>query len=151
GRGAARESALKTFGSYLARGAGGAADWLRRLVRSSYELLAYDAYQRGEPRRARGYLRAAARAPANTERRDLDHNLAVLDLNQGLVRAAERVFEQLGGKPAEALVNLGIVRDRQGDSKKALELYRRAQERGARAPKLKEWIDVKERLLEARL
>ena len=45
------------------------------------------------------------------------------------------------------LVNLGILLDRQGESKRALELYRKAAERGARAPKLREWIDVKERLL----
>lgn len=150
GHGAAREAALKTFSLQLSRVAGATAEWLRQLMRSGYELLAYDAYQRGETRRARAYLHAAARAHDKSERRELDHNLAVLDLNDGLVRLAERVFDQLGAKPAEALVNLGIVRDRQGDGKKALELYRRGQERGARAPKLKEWIDVKERLLEAR-
>ena len=38
-------------------------------------------------------------------------------------------------------------RDKQGDPKKALDLYRRAVDRGVRSPKLKEWIDVKERIL----
>ena len=34
---------------------------------------------------------------------------------------AERALEALGGRPAEALMNLGIYYDRQGDPKKALE------------------------------
>jgi hypothetical protein len=80
------------------------------------------------------------------EHRELDHNLAVLDLEDGRLEAAARAFDQLGARPPEALVNLGIVRDREGESKKALDLYRRALDRGARAPHLRDWIDVKERV-----
>jgi len=46
--------------------------------------------------------------------------------------------------------HLGIVFDKQGEAKKALELYKRAVEKGARSPKLREWIDVKERLFEVK-
>ena len=83
---------------------------------------------------------------AKGDRRELEHNLAVIDLFSGKAPQAERVFDALGTRPCEARVNLGILRDRQGESKKALELYKQAKACGAHAPKLAEWIDVKERL-----
>ena len=63
--------------------------------------------------------------PAKGEQRELEHNLAVIDLFAGKAPQAESVFDELGPRPPEALVNLGILRDRQGESKKALELYSR--------------------------
>jgi len=39
------------------------------------------------------------------------------------------------------------LRGPRGQPRKALDLYRRAFERGARTPKLREWIDTKDRLL----
>jgi Tfp pilus assembly protein PilF len=115
-------------------------------LRSAYELLAFDYYQKSDERRAEGFLKSAQRVVAKGEKRELEHNLAVVDLVAGRVQQAEKVFDALGGRPAESLVNLGIVRDKQGDAKKALELYKRALDHGAKAPKLREWIDVKERL-----
>ena len=56
------------------------------------------------------------------------------------------MFDALGTRPCEARGNLGIMRDRQGESKKALDLYKQAKACGAHAPKLNESIDVKERL-----
>ncbi len=147
---AKRESAIKVFTLAAARAPGASGEWLKQLLRSAYELLAYDYYQRSDEKRAEQLLRSAAKVPAKAERRELDHNLAVIDLVSGRTAQAERVFDQLAGKPSESLVNLGILRDRQGDARKALELYKRAQDRGARAPKLKEWIDVKERLFEVK-
>jgi tetratricopeptide (TPR) repeat protein len=147
---AKRESAIKVFTQASGRSPGASGEWLKQLLRSAYELLAYDYYQRGDEKRAEQLLRSAAKVPAKAERRELDHNLAVIDLVSGRNAQAERVFDQLAGKPSESLVNLGILRDRQGDAKKALELYKRAQDHGARAPKLKEWIDVKERLFEVK-
>jgi tetratricopeptide (TPR) repeat protein len=147
---AKRESALKVFSQLASRATSPSGDWLKLLLRSTYELLAFDYYQRSDEKRAEQFLRNALKVPSRGERRELDHNLAVLDLINGRTAQAERVFDALGGKPSESLVNLGILRDRQGDARKALEFYKRAQERGARAPKLKEWIDVKERLFEVR-
>jgi hypothetical protein len=72
--------------------------------------------------------------------------MAVIDMFGGKAAAAERTFDALGTRPCEARLNLGILRDRQGDSRKALELYKQARTCGAHAPKLTEWIDVKERL-----
>jgi tetratricopeptide (TPR) repeat protein len=145
-----RETAAKTFSSLVSKVPPATADWIRQLLRSTYELLAFDYYQRSDEKRAEGFLRTAQKVPAKGAHRDLDNNLAALDLVNGRTVPAERVFEALGGSPPEALVNLGIVKDRQGDPRRALELYKRAQDKGARAPKLKEWIDVKERLLGAR-
>jgi hypothetical protein len=70
----------------------------------------------------------------------------VIDLFSGRAPQAEKVFDSLGTRPCEARVNLGILRDRAGDGKKALEMYKQALACGARTPKLREWIDVKERL-----
>jgi tetratricopeptide (TPR) repeat protein len=141
-----REAAAKLFASLVSRVTGGTADWLRALLRSGYELLGYDFYQRSDEKRAGAFLASASRVPSKGDKRDLEHNLAVIDLFSGKAPQAEKVFDALGTRPCEALVNLGILRDRQGESKKALDLYKRAKACGARAPKLAEWIDVKERL-----
>jgi tetratricopeptide (TPR) repeat protein len=145
-----RESAVKVFSGLASKATAPSGDWLKLLLRSAYELLAYDYYLRSDEKRAEQFLKSAAKVPTRGERRELDHNLAVIDLAAGRVQPAEKVFDALSGRPPESLVNLGIVRDKQGDAKKALELYKRAQEKGARAPKLKEWIDVKERLFEVK-
>jgi tetratricopeptide (TPR) repeat protein len=144
---ARREAALKTFNKLLPRATGNTADILRDLIRSSYEIEGYESYQRNDVRRAQAALQVAQRVVSKSEHRSLDHNLAVLELTDGRLSTAERAFEQLGSRPPEALLNLGILRDRQGDARKALELYRKALERGVRNTKLKEWIDIKERLL----
>ncbi len=147
---AKREGSIRTFTQLSSKTAGVTLDWLRQLLRSAYELTAFDVYQRNDGKRAELLLRNASKVPAKGERRTLDHNMAVIDLQAGRLAVAERVLEGLNGRPAEALVNLGILRDRQGDAKRALDLYRKALEKGAHAPKLKEWIDIKERLFEAR-
>jgi hypothetical protein len=144
-----RESAVKLFNQLVSKATGGTADWMRALLRSGYELLAYDYYQRSDEKRAGVYLASAAKVPAKGDRRELEHNLAVLDLFTGKTPQAERVFDALGTRPCEARLNLGILRDRQGDSRKALELYKQARSCGARGAKLQEWIDVKERLFGA--
>lgn len=124
----------------------------RSLLRSTNVLLAYDYYTAGKAPRAGQLLRAAQKVQATQtgkgEEADatLQHNLAVIELSEGRP-SGERTLERLGTRPPEALVNLGILRDRRGEPKKALELYKRALERGARTPKLREWIDVKERIL----
>jgi tetratricopeptide (TPR) repeat protein len=146
---AKRESAVKLFNQLVGKATGGTADWMRQLLRSGYELLAFDYYQRSDEKRAGVYLANAAKVPAKGDRRELEHNLAVLDLFTGKTPQAERVFDALGTRPCEARLNLGILRDRQGDSRKALELYKQARSCGARGAKLQEWIDVKERLFGA--
>ncbi len=142
-----RDAAAKAFQKFLPKATGALQAQLRDLIRSSFELEAYDYWVRGEEGKAAAAIRNAGKVASKGERRELDHNLAVVEMAEGKSAAAQKAFEELGQRPAEALVNLGILYDRAGDSKRALELYRRANERGARAPKLREWIDVKERLL----
>jgi tetratricopeptide (TPR) repeat protein len=146
GNPAKREGAIKLFTQLVPRATGGTADWLRQLLRSGYELLAYDYYQRSDEKRAGAFLSSAQKVAAKGDKRELEHNLAVIDLFSGRSQQAEKVFDTLGTRPCEARLNLGILRDRQGESKKALELYKQARACGARTPKLTEWIDIKERL-----
>ena len=92
-------------------------------------------------------LSRRTKVPAKGDRRELEHNLAVIDLFAGQARRRRSgCSTRSATRPCEALVNLGIVRDRQGESKKALELYKRAMARGRARAQAAEWIDVKERL-----
>ena len=146
GNPARREQAARSFQKLIPKVSGALAEQLKDLTRSSYEYEGVDFYTRGDRKKAGLALKNAQHVPSRGEHRELDHNLAVIDMEEGHGGAAEKVFETLGSKPPEALVNLGILRDRDGDSRKALDLYKRALERGARAPHLREWVDVKERV-----
>jgi tetratricopeptide (TPR) repeat protein len=121
---------------------------LRALLYSTNMALAYDYYVSGRGKQVGPALRAAQKSAPRSDDEDaiLQHNLAVVDLNEGR-NVGEKTLERLGQNPPEALVNLGILQDRRGQPRKALDLYRRAFERGARTPKLREWIDTKDRLL----
>jgi tetratricopeptide (TPR) repeat protein len=141
-----REEAAKLFGQLVPKASGATADTLKALQRSTYELLAFDYFTRSDEKRAEQSLRLAARVVGKADRRELDHNQAVLDLALGRTAQAQRTFDALNGRPPESLVNQGIMKDRAGDSRGALALYRRAWERGVRSARLREWIDVKERL-----
>lgn len=149
-----REQVLKTLPKLQSR-AGSSPDSqtllrvLRALLYSTNVTLAYDYHQQGRPKLVGPALRAAQKVGARTSDDDdaiLQHNLAIADLADGKA-GSEKVLERLGSRPPEALVNLGILSDRRGEARKALDLYRRALERGARTPKLREWIDTKDRLL----
>ena len=118
---------------------------IRDLLRSTWEYAAYDAYQRGQSRDAETALkRAAALAPAD-KRLQIDHNSAVLDIERNLA-AAKTALARLGDRVPEALVNLGIIAERDGDARAAYDAWVAARARGAKTPKLEEWIDTKKRL-----
>lgn len=155
-----REAAWKSFPKLVARlGAAQAPvqTLLRALWRSTGELLAYDYFTLGRLPRAAQLLQGAQKlpAPAGASSSDdiLTHNRAVLELSQG--RGSEKLLERLAaaGTPAEAVLNLGILYDRRGDSRKALELYRRALLLGQRGRqrewmvRAREWVATKERFL----
>ena len=72
--------------------------------------------------------------------------VAVADIVEGKP-SGEKVLERLAPNPPESLVNLGILHDRRGEAKKALDFYKRAAEKGARTAKLREWIDTKDRMI----
>ena len=121
---------------------------LRALLYSTNMALAYEYHIAGRPKLVAQSLRAAQKAQPQGEDADpvLEHNLAVLELNEGK-GGGEKVLEKLAPRPPESLVNLGILQDRRSQPRKALEFYKKALERGARMPRLREWIDTKERLL----
>jgi hypothetical protein len=56
------------------------------------------------------------------------------------------VLARFADRIPEALVNMGILADREGDSKAAYDLWSQARGRGARGGRLDEWIDTKKRL-----
>lgn len=151
---AQREQLLKTLPKLQSRaGSGAESAPLQKLLRSmqfSTNLaLAYDYHVSGRTKLVGPTLRNAQKVQVRTSEDDeaiLAHNLAVADVAEGH-GGGEKVFERLGSRPPEALVNLGILYDRRGEIRKALDLYRKALERGARTGRLREWIDTKDRLL----
>jgi tetratricopeptide (TPR) repeat protein len=122
---------------------------LRALLYSTNMALAYDYHVTGRPKLVAQTLHAAEKVKRSDDDDPvLAHNLAIVDINEGR-STGEKTLEKLAPHPPESLVNLGILQDRRGQPRKALELYRKALERGARTPKLREWIDTKDRLLGA--
>ncbi len=121
---------------------------LRALLSFTHMTLAYEYHQLGRLKAAAPHLLAAKQLQTHSAEEDsiLAHNLAVLELDQGQ-SSAERTLERMAPHPPEALLNLGILQDRRGQPRRALELYRKAAERGAKTAKLREWIDTKERIL----
>ncbi len=122
---------------------------LKALLFSTNLALAYDYYVTGRGKLVGATLHNAQKTQVRTSEDDdsvLEHNLAVVDVMEGR-GTGEKVFERLGSRPPEALVNLGILYDRRGEIRKALDMYRKALERGARTGRLREWIDTKDRLL----
>lgn len=152
---AQREQLLKSLPKLQSR-AGSAAEsaplqkLLRTMLFSTNLALAYDYHINGKTKLVGATLRNAQKSQVHTNEDDeaiLAHNLAVAEISEGHSGGAEKVFERLGSRPPEALVNLGILYDRRGEIRKALDLYRKALERGARTGRLREWIDTKDRLL----
>jgi len=136
--------ALKLFGKLATKATGPLAATTKELLRTGHEQLAVALFNKDDYKGAAAELRIAKGLGAKGAA--YEHNLAVLDLAQGKGGQAVKVLEGLGGRPPEALMNLGIYYDRQGEPQKALEYYRRAAERGVRHARLKAWLDVKERL-----
>lgn len=151
---AQREALLKTLPKLQTKagtGADGAAltRAIRTMLYATNMALAYDYYVSGRPKLVAPVLRAAQKSQVRLGDDDeaiLEHNLAVIEVGEGKA-TGERTLDRLGMRPPETQVNLGILADRRGQPRKALEYYRKALEKGARAPRLKEWIDTKERLL----
>jgi hypothetical protein len=143
---AKRDAAAKLFNKLLPSATGSFKELLTELIRSSYEQEGYQYWNSGEVKKSVTALNNAKHAPGKSSR-ILDHNLAVIDLHEGKFQSAEKSFESLGGKPPEALLNLGIIKDHDGDSVKALELYKSARDKGAKGGALREWISSMEKLL----
>jgi tetratricopeptide (TPR) repeat protein len=114
------------------------------LLCATLELVARDQYERGESRLAQASLKDARRYAKSEAKALLEHNLAVLDVTtrpdaarSALLRLAERV--------PEALVNLGILYDSNGDAENAYEIWKQAKARGVKVPELDDWLEAKRR------
>jgi len=148
----ARARAVSLFERMAGKTSGAIAGKVRDLLRSSYELLGYDAYNRGNLREAEANLRKAGSAPGGSDRRaTLDHNQVVIDAERSPAAkndAARSALSRFTDRVPEALVNLGILADRDGDARAAYDYWVQARSRGARPVgiRLDEWIESKKRL-----
>ncbi|MCE9580399.1 MAG: tetratricopeptide repeat protein [Deltaproteobacteria bacterium] len=140
------EAALAKLAT-LQRSATGAA---RALVVTAVRVVALraadDAYRAGDLKKATRYLASARTVESRLGADELAHNQAVVELASGRTAAAIPVLERLAGRVPEALVNLGIAYDRQGEPQKALEAWRRARKAGVGFAALGDWIAAKERI-----
>jgi tetratricopeptide (TPR) repeat protein len=142
---ASRARAQPLLDRLAARTGGALSARVREMLRSSWEMDALDAWLRGDVRGADLALkRAAALAPPD-KRPIIDHNQAALDLERA-PGAAKTAFQRLSEKIPEALINLGIIAEREGDPRGAYDYWVQARAHGARGGRLDEWIDAKKRL-----
>jgi tetratricopeptide (TPR) repeat protein len=118
---------------------------VKELARSNWEQVAYDANTRGQGREADVALRKASALGAADRRPQIEHNQAVLDADKNPA-GARATFTRLTERVPEALINLGILADREGDAKAAFDAWSQARTRGARSPRLDEWLDTKKRI-----
>jgi tetratricopeptide (TPR) repeat protein len=138
-------AALDRLASLQAAATGTAAPLWRAAVRAVALRAADDAYRAGRLAVARRFVLRARGAASDDE---VTYDVAVLDLAEGRLDAAVATLERLAPRVPEALVHLGIARDRRGDATGALDAWRRARKAGVRFAPLAEWIAAKERLWE---
>ncbi|HKA91719.1 MAG TPA: tetratricopeptide repeat protein [Haliangiales bacterium] len=142
---ASRAKATTVFEKLLGKASGGLAVKVRDLLRSNWEYTAADAWGRGNLREAETALRKAGGLATGDKRLVVEHDQAVMEIDRNAA-AARATFQRLADKVPEALVNLGILADRDGDSRAAYDQWVAARARGARTPRLDEWIEAKKRL-----
>jgi tetratricopeptide (TPR) repeat protein len=131
----------------LARSATGVS---RALAGSALRVVAMSAadqaYRAGKLAEARKHLATARAVEVRAGADELAYDLAALDLADGKLDAARAGFAKVAARVPEALIGAGIVADREGDSAKALDLWRQAEKAGARLGVLDDWIAAKERI-----
>jgi tetratricopeptide (TPR) repeat protein len=139
--------ALRVFARTQSKATGEMADRFRELIFTAYLRLMAEEYAHGNMGAAQSAVKNAQKAAGQVKdegrKRELQHNLAVLDLAAGKTAQAKQQFEQLGARPPEALVNLGLIYERQGDIQRALQLWQQS----GRGGKIREWIDATRRFL----
>src|SRR6185503_9669049 len=101
------------------------ADKLRELIAATWEAIAYDQWRNGQIAAAKTSIGKAERYASGELKRRLALDKIALTLGKGDARA----LEALGGSPAEALVNLGIVYEMLGRPKDAVDAWQRAKGR----------------------
>ena len=136
--------ALRRLNSMRRKATGPAEPLVRTAARDIAFRAAIDAYRRNKVKKARQLLETARRY--DPQSREIDHNLAVLDISSGRIDKAIRALESTSSSVPEALINLGIAHERKSQPKKALGYFRRAISQGTRAAMIREWVARKERL-----
>jgi Tfp pilus assembly protein PilF len=142
GNTAQREQAANEFAALQKDASGAFASKIRDLLASSWELVAYDHFRGGKSGPAGKALTSALKYADGAIKRNVTHNKAVLSMSKSDIST----FENLGSDPPEALVNLGILYDREGKSKEAYEAWTKARAKGGSAKDLQKWIDAKKRI-----
>jgi tetratricopeptide (TPR) repeat protein len=141
--------ALKVFGRAQGRATGELGERFKELTFTAWLKLMAEEYARGNLSGTAVALKNAQKAAAQVKdegrKRELTHNMAVLELAQGRTAQARQQLEALGSRPPEALVNLGLIYERQGDIQKALALWQQS----GRGGKVREWVDATRRFLGA--
>ena len=147
GNAAMRRQAAVEFGKLQGKARGAFAKTVKDLLASTWQYLAYEDHRNGKFKNAAKNLNNAGRyATSNDDKRTIEHNKAVLKMGKKASPATLTSFSGMGGSPAEALVNKGIMLDRAGKTKEAYDAWVSAKAKGVRARNLDKWIDAKKRI-----
>lgn len=140
---ASRRRAASSFTKMQRQASGKFATKVKDLIASSWQYIAADEYNGGKSSAASRSLATADKfATDRNSKRVIEHNRAVLNIG----KAKARTFSAMSGDPPEALCNLGILYDRNGDYKKAFDAWVQARSRNARCSRLDDWISSKKRI-----
>jgi lipopolysaccharide biosynthesis regulator YciM len=137
-----KQQAAGEFAQLQGGASGSFAAKIRDLLASSWEMVAYEQWRQGKNGPSAKSLTSAQKYAEGDLRRRVTHNRAVLDMGRDQIDT----FESLGGVPAEALVNLGILYDQAGRARDAYEAWQRARAKGVGGRDLQKWIDAKKRI-----
>jgi hypothetical protein len=105
-------------------------------------MVAQEQWRSGQWGAALKSLQSSEKLGTADQKRRLTNDYAALSLSKDKIDD----LEALGGNPAEALVNLGIIYDMLGKSKEAYDAWSRAKARGVNTRDLQKWIDAKKRI-----
>ncbi len=135
------------FASLSSGAKGNFGEKVRDLLASCHEQVAYDALESGNEKAAVGSLDTAARyASSAGVKRRINHNKVVVRMGSKPNKGLLDTFAGMGADPPEALVNKGILLDREGKACDAYNAWVQARAKGARGRYVQDWIATKKRL-----
>ncbi|HTM20991.1 MAG TPA: tetratricopeptide repeat protein, partial [Kofleriaceae bacterium] len=146
GNAAQLRQAAGEFQGLLGGAKGRFGDKVRDLLASCYEQMAYAAMDGSGGGASANLDQAGKYATSADAKKRINHNKAVLKMGSKPNPALRAEFASMGGDPPEALVNKGIMLDREGKSKEAYDAWVQAKAKGARGAKVSDWIATKKRL-----
>jgi tetratricopeptide (TPR) repeat protein len=114
-----------------------------KVVATIYQQVAVRYLAANKARLAQRTLSKARKTASSAQYR---HNVAVADFLLGKKTRAEKVLRELVSQLPLALCNLGVLYDRAGKPRKALDLYQRCQKQRVAFPDLAKIVNAKRRL-----